>query len=182
MLGDGTAIGDALGVALTRLENPKRTLDGHRAGAFVVLLTDGDDNSSRLTPTEAAQIAWQRGIPIFTIGAGLEGYVPFPKFDDHGRRIGTEVMMSTLDQMALTYVAEMTGGRYYRATGARSLADAIQEIDRRKKIEFFVQRTEIVTELFPWVAVIGMAVFGLAFVGRPPGLPRQPLVRTLPVP
>ena len=177
LVGDGTAIGDALGVALTRLENPKRTVDGHRAGAFVMLLTDGDNNSGLMSPFEAAEIARTRGISVFTIGAGLDGQVPFPKFDDAGRRIGTEMMMSTLDQMSLTYIAQMTSGKYYRATGRRSMANAIEQIDRRKKIEFYVQRSEVVTELFPWSAVMGMAAFGLAFVGRPLWSPRSPVAR-----
>ncbi len=174
LVGDGTAIGDALGVALTRLENPRRIVDGHRAGAFVVLLTDGDSNSGVLTPYDAAEIARTRGIAIFTIGAGVDGYVPFPTFDAHGQRIGTETMMSTLDQMSLTCIAQMTGGRYYRATGMRSMANAIEQIDRIRKIDFLVRRTAITTELFPWAAVAGMAAFGAAFVSRPRGISRFP--------
>jgi len=167
LIGDGTAIGDALGLALTRLENPRRTFDGRRAGAFVILLTDGDNNGGALAPIDAAEVARIRGIPIFTIGAGIDGYVPYPKFDDHGQQIGTETMLSTLDQMSLTYIAQMTNGRYYRATGRRSMANAIEQIDQRKKIEFYVQRSEVITELFPWAAVAGIAVFGLAIAGRP---------------
>jgi Ca-activated chloride channel family protein len=167
LVGDGTAIGDALGVALNRLENPSRTVDGHRAGAFVMLLTDGDNNGGQLSPLEAAEIARTRRIPVFTIGAGLDGNVPFPKFDERGQRIGTEMMMSTLDQMSLVYIAEMTSGKYYRAAGTRSMANAIEQIDRRRKIEFYVQRRELITELFPWIAIVGMTAFGLAFINRP---------------
>jgi Ca-activated chloride channel family protein len=181
LVGDGTAIGDALGVALTRLENPKRTVDGHRAGAFVVLLTDGDSNCGVLTPYDAAEIARTRGISIFTIGAGVDGYVPFPTFDAHGRRIGTETMLSTLDQMSLTYLAQMTGGKYYRATGMRSMANAIEQIDRIRKIEFLLLRTENITELFPWIAVAGVTAFGAAFVNRPARPPRPPAARALAV-
>jgi Ca-activated chloride channel family protein len=164
-------------LALTRLENPQRTVDGHRAGAFVMLLTDGDNNSGLLSPLEAAEIARTRRISIFTIGAGLDGYVPFPTFDNRGQRIGTEMMMSTLDQMSLVYIAEMTSGKYYRAAGTRSMANAIEQIDRRRKIEFYVQRHEIITELFPWAAMAGMAAFGVAFVTRPLRPPRRPLAR-----
>src|SRR3954462_7920460 len=88
MIEDGTAIGDGLGVSLTRLEQAKRESGGKRQGAFVVLLTDGANNRGALTPQQATDLAKSRGIPVYTIGAGQDGLVPFPVFDDKGRKIG----------------------------------------------------------------------------------------------
>ena len=82
LITDGTAIGDALGVALTRLDQSKREQDGRRKGAFIVLLTDGANNMGALTPVQSAQLAKARGVPIYTIGAGKDGLVPYPNFDD----------------------------------------------------------------------------------------------------
>src|ERR1039457_6067630 len=88
LIEDGTAIGDALGVALARLDQSKQEANGKRKGAFIVLLTDGANNMGLITPTQSAQLAKARGIPIYTIGAGKDGLVPFPVFDDTGKKIG----------------------------------------------------------------------------------------------
>src|SRR5690606_10808786 len=81
LIEDGTAIGDGLGVALSRLEQRDRMEDEHRQGAFVILLTDGANNRGALAPPAAAEIAQSRSIPVFTIGAGRNGLVPFPRMD-----------------------------------------------------------------------------------------------------
>jgi Ca-activated chloride channel family protein len=86
LIEDGTAIGDGLGVSLTRLEQAKRESGGKRQGAFIVLLTDGANNRGALTPAQATELAKSRGIPVYTIGAGQDGLVPFPVFDDKGRK------------------------------------------------------------------------------------------------
>ncbi len=109
MLENGTAIGDGLGVALTRLEQAKRESGGQRQGAFVVLLTDGVNNSGALTPEQATAIAKSRNIPVYTIGAGKDGYVPMPVFDANNRRIGRRMVMSDLDEGALRVISEQTG-------------------------------------------------------------------------
>ncbi|HEX2862038.1 MAG TPA: VWA domain-containing protein, partial [Lacunisphaera sp.] len=88
MIEDGTAIGDGLGVALTRLEQARREEGAKRKGAFVVLMTDGANNRGVLTPDQATGIARSRGIPVYTIGAGRDGLVPMPVFDDNGNKIG----------------------------------------------------------------------------------------------
>src|SRR3954470_20862343 len=64
MIEDGTAIGDGLGVALTRLEQAKRDRAGKRIGAFIVLLTDGANNRGSLQPAQAAEVAKARSIPV----------------------------------------------------------------------------------------------------------------------
>jgi Ca-activated chloride channel family protein len=69
MIEDGTAIGDGIGVALTRLEQAKRDSGGKRMGAFIVLLTDGANNRGTLAPQQAADLAKARGVPVYTIGA-----------------------------------------------------------------------------------------------------------------
>src|SRR6185436_8195107 len=66
LIEDGTAIGDGLGVALTRLEQAKRTAGSKRIGAFVVLLTDGANNRGSLTPAQAADLAKARSVPVYT--------------------------------------------------------------------------------------------------------------------
>lgn len=162
LIEDGTAIGDGLGVALSRLEQAKRTNDGKRAGAFVVLLTDGANNSGSLAPIAAAEIAKERAIPVYTIGAGRDGIVPMPAFDQQGNRIGTQRMRSDLDEPTLRHIAELTGGGYFRAADSNTAKRAFAAIDQNRKIKFEAKSTTITNEYFPWFTFPGAACLLLA--------------------
>jgi len=152
---DGTAIGDGLGIALTRLEQAARAKDGQRLGAFVVLLTDGANNRGSLHPMQAAEIAQSRRIPVYTIGAGKEGYVRIPV----GRKAdGTPVydrQFSQLDEGLLRTIASQTGGSFFRADEVSTVEAAFKAIDRAQKIEFQARSHLLTTELFPWFAAPG---------------------------
>lgn len=169
LIEDGTAIGDGLGVALTRLEQAQRESGGRRQGAFVVLLTDGANNRGALTPPQAAEIAKARGIPVYTIGAGRDGIVPFPVFDEQGNKIGMRRLLSDLDESALRDIATATGGRYFRAADQDTIAAAFNAIDQAKKIEFQAKSYLVTTELFHWPAAPGLLALVLgALFARPP--------------
>jgi len=160
LIEDGTAIGDALGVAITRLDQAKQEASGKRKGAFIVLLTDGANNMGLITPTQSAQLAKARGIPIYTIGAGKDGLVPFPVFDDAGKKIGYRRIAADLDEGALRAIAETTGGRFFRAAETGTVESAFEAIDSSQKIEFQAKSYLLTTELFPWLAAPGLALFG----------------------
>lgn len=170
---DGTAIGDGLGLALTRLDQARREEQGRRQGAFVVLLTDGANNRGALAPDQAAAIAKSRAIPVYTIGAGMNGIVPMPVFDDKGNKIGLRRMVSDLDEDALRGIAETTGGHYFRAADSDTIKGAFDAIDRARKIEFQAKSYLVTTELFYWFAVPGLLAL---FLGA--GLTRRPSGRT----
>jgi Ca-activated chloride channel family protein len=163
MIEDNTAVGDGLGVALTRLEQSKRDSDGRRMGAFVVLMTDGKSHTGALTPSQAAEIAKSRGIPVYTIGAGRDGFVPFPEMDNDGRPTGRYGRrMSDLDEGTLRQIANTTNGRYFRADDIRTTENAFAAIDRAQKIEFQAKSYLLTTELFHWPAIPGLALLTLA--------------------
>jgi Ca-activated chloride channel family protein len=162
MIEDGTAIGDGLGVALTRLEQAKRESGGKRQGAFVVLLTDGSNNRGTLAPTQAAELAKSRGVPVYTIGAGQVGYVHFPIFDNSGRKVGYRRVASDLDEDALRNIAETTGGHFFRSTDTKTIESAFKAIDKAQKIEFQAKSYLITTELFIWPATPGLFALLLA--------------------
>ncbi len=161
LIEDGTAIGDGLGVALTRLEQKSRAEGGRRLGAFVVLLTDGANNRGTMTPEQAAEIAKSRSIPVYTIGAGREGSVPYPVFDQAGNRIGSRRVPSDLDEPALREIAARTGGKYFRADDVRTVEGAFAAIDSARKIEFQAKSYLITTELF-WIPAVAGAGLLLA--------------------
>jgi Ca-activated chloride channel homolog len=163
LIEDGTAIGDGLGVALTRLEQAGREEGNRRQGAFVILLTDGANNRGALSPAQAAELARNRGIPVYTIGAGRDGFVPFPVKDpETGRTLGYRHVMSDLDENTLREIAATTGGRYFRADDRRTIESAYAAIDAAKKIEFQAKSYLLADELFAWFAVPGAVALLLA--------------------
>jgi Ca-activated chloride channel family protein len=173
MIEDGTAIGDGLGVALTRLEQAKRDDGGKRKGAFVVLMTDGANNRGVLTPEQATDIAKARGIPVYTIGAGRDGLVPMPVFDDNGNKIGYRRAISDLDEGQLRGMADATGGKFFRAFDLDTTEKAFAAIDAAQKIEFQAKSYLLTTELFHWFAIPGAVLLFLgALAALPPALPR----------
>ncbi|RRJ99700.1 VWA domain-containing protein [Geminisphaera colitermitum] len=164
LIEDGTAIGDGLGVALSRLEQATHTENGRRAGAFIILLTDGANNRGALTPAQAAAIAKSRGIPVYTIGVGTNDPrgIPYPVFDDNGQKLGYRRVRSDLDENSLRYIATETGGRYYRADHTGTVEAAFKSIDEARKIEYQAKSHILATELFPWPAIPGAALVLLA--------------------
>jgi len=134
LMEDGTAIGDGLGVALSRLEHAKPPAgDGPAAPAlaqekpthgFVILLSDGGNNKGLLKPKQSAAIAKARGITVYTIGAGKDGSAPFPIFDEMGAKIGYRRILADLDEPALKDVAETTGGQYFRVDNTEAVTNS----------------------------------------------------------
>jgi Ca-activated chloride channel family protein len=168
LIKDGTAIGDALGVALTRLDQSGRVTGGKRKGAFIVLLTDGANNMGSISPMQSAQLAKARGIPIYTIGAGRDGLVPYPNFDENGKKVSYSWIAADLDEDALRDIAQTTGGKFFRAADTGTIESAFQSIDSTEKIEFQAKSYLLTTELFSWLAVPGLALFGAgAWLSRP---------------
>jgi len=154
LIEDGTAIGDGLGVALTRLEQAKHEVEGKRLGAFVVLLTDGANNRGALQPMDAARLAQSRGIPVYTIGAGQTGLVPYPVMNGN-TRVSTRYLPSDIDEETLRDIADLTGGRFFRAMDTGTVEDAFSAIDEAEKIDFESRVFLLTSELFAWFAVPG---------------------------
>lgn len=160
-----TAIGDALGVALSRLEQGGRDAGGTREGAFIVLLTDGANNAGALDPRQSADLARQRGITIYTIGAGRDGYVPVPVFDTAGNIITYQRRLSDLDESLLREIAADTGGAFFRADDSTTIESAFAAINRAEKIEFETRSFVLTDEIYPRAVIPGLVFLGLASLG-----------------
>ncbi|MCU0793770.1 MAG: VWA domain-containing protein [Opitutaceae bacterium] len=171
LIEDGTAIGDGLGLALTRLARARADAgsDAPRAGSFVILLTDGANNRGQLAPAQAAALAKSQGVPVYTIGVGRDGLVPFPVIDESGRRVGTRNVPSDLDTAALRELAQTTGGKFFRADDPAAATEAFAAIDRAQKITFDQTTRILATELFAWPASAG----GLLLLCALPALLRR---------
>jgi Ca-activated chloride channel family protein len=177
MLEDGTAIGDGLGIALTNLESDRDDSEA-AVGQFIILLTDGANTSGSLTPPQSTSIARFRKVPVYTIGAGRAGMVPFPIFNDAGIRIGTRQFPSAIDIDALKIMAGETGGRYTEADDNQALTAAFQSIDAARKTEFSVRTRTVTTELFAWplgAALLALLIAAPVWRRRKGGLQASPV-------
>jgi Ca-activated chloride channel family protein len=122
VLEDGTAIGDAIGTSVNRLR------DSDTKSKVIVLITDGDNNSGRISPMDAAATAKSLRIPVFTILVGRGGKVPFPAGQDlWGNTAWREMEIPTNPQL-LKDIAVTTGGEFYRATDRASLAEGLVKV------------------------------------------------------
>ncbi len=129
MAGDGTAIGDALGVSINRLKD----LDSK--SRIVILLTDGRSNVGQLEPAQAAAIARAEGVKVYTIGVGTAGK-PAP-FKVKGLFGMTQTVKKRvdLDEATLRMIAEATGGAYFNAGDVDTLQkvyDTINELEKTR--------------------------------------------------
>ena len=147
----GTAIGNGLATAISRLR------ESDAKSKVVILLTDGVNNRGEITPITAAEIAKAQNIRVYTIGVGTEGMAPYPAVDMFGNITFVKQKVE-IDEKTLTAMAEMTGGRYFRATDNAKLKAIYDEINQLEKSK--VEVTEHLSyheQFLAWVlAALGL--------------------------
>lgn len=148
---DQTAIGDALATALNQLREVKSK------SKIIILMTDGQNNSGKLDPLTAAQAAQALGVKVYTIGIGLRGTAPMPVFMG-GQKVGYQQVPVDVDEDTLQKIADMTGGKYYRADNAKRFEQIYAEIDRLEKTEVVVNKFAQYEELFAWFVACGLVL------------------------
>lgn len=147
---DGTAIGMGLATGVNRIK------DGKAKSKVIILLTDGVNNSGYIQPIQAAEIAREYGIKVYTIGVGTTGDALGPV---HRRSDGQYVfglMPVEIDEDLLTNIADMTGGRYFRATTRDALEDIYTYIDSMEKTKIEVTTLRREAEMFRPFLLVGM--------------------------
>jgi Ca-activated chloride channel homolog len=151
MIEDGTAIGMALVTATNRLR------DSTAKSKVVVLLTDGDNNAGRVDPVTAANLAGAVGVRVHTIGVGSDGpaYVPVKN-----PLLGTQLVRQyfRLDEQSLKSIADATGGKYYRATDAKSLETVFEDIDKLEKSPYEIKTFTDFTDRYPIALAIALVL------------------------
>lgn len=160
ILEDGTAIGMGLATAVNRLK------DSEAKSKVVILLTDGVNNAGYIKPITAAEIAREFDVKVYTIGVGSTGdaYMPVGRRSD-----GSFVLQLTrveIDEALMQKIAEMTNGKYFRATSAESLANIYAEIDQLEKTEMDITTIKRHSEEFYYFAFWGLLFLVLEVLMR----------------
>ncbi|KJZ35063.1 MULTISPECIES: VWA domain-containing protein [Pseudomonas] len=148
MAGPNTAIGDAIGLSLKLLEQ------AHEPEKVLILLTDGNDTSSAITPDHAAAMAAAKGVVIHTIGIG-----------DPNASGEAKVNLQGLQQ-----IAEATGGKFFRAEDRNALNQVYSTLDKLTPHQVKTLSHQPKKDLFWWPlgAAIGLlALYHLGALLRP---------------
>jgi Ca-activated chloride channel family protein len=164
---DGTAIGTALATSVNRLK------DSEARSRIIILLTDGVNNRGEIDPLTAAELAKTFGIKTYTVGAGKEGYAPYP-FEDPLRGTVYQDVLVEIDEETLQKIADITGGKYFRATDAESLVEVYKEIDTMEKTEIEQKQYVQYTELAPYFLMVAFGFLMLETLLSRTRLQRNP--------
>lgn len=154
MLEDGTAIGNGLATAVSRLK------ESSAISKVIILLTDGENNRGEIAPVTAAELAKTFGIRVYTVGVGTIGTAPYPLQTPFGVQVrDVEVK---IDEATLQKIAAATDGKYFRATNNNKLAEIYQEIDKLEKSKIDVKEFSKREEEFMKYALFGALLLILA--------------------
>ncbi|MCC9609049.1 VWA domain-containing protein [Blastopirellula sp. JC732] len=136
MAGPRTALGDAIGLGVNLFESSKAP------AKTIIALTDGNDTKSAVPPVEAARVAAQRDIKIYTVAIGDP----------------TTAGEDKLDEQALKDVAQATGGSYYFAADRNSLAGIYDQLDKIESHKVSTVSHRPRHDLFPWFVGAALAI------------------------
>lgn len=147
----GTAIGMGLATSVNRLKDSKAV------SKVIILLTDGVNNSGFIDPKIASELAVEYGIKTYTIGLGTNGMALSPIAIKPNGTFQYGRVQVEIDETLLKEIAEVTGGKYFRATNNKKLQEIYKEIDKLEKTDVeefkFTQYEEMFRPLV-WLAGI----------------------------
>ena len=164
---DGTAIGSALAASVNRLRLTQAK------SKVVILLTDGVNNTGKISPLAAAEAAKAMGVKVYTIGVGVRGEAPLPVRDAAGNWHVVTAKVD-VDEKTLQAIADGTGGKFYRATDTDSLQRIYEQINRLEKTAQTVQKFEHTEELYPYALIPALGILGLSLLLQQTRLRRLP--------
>ncbi|GBU08055.1 aerotolerance protein BatA [Bacteroidales bacterium] len=166
MIEDGTAIGHGLATSVQRLK------ESQAKSKVIILLTDGSNNRGEISPVTAAEIARTFGVRVYTVAVGTKGTAPYPFQTAMG--IQYQNVPVEIDEQTLTKIADITGGKYFRATNNKALKEIYQEIDLLEKTKISVQEYSKKQEEYLLFALIALLILLLEI------LLRNTLLRNIP--
>lgn len=140
----GTAIGMGLGTSVNRLKDSKAK------SKVIILLTDGVNNSGAMNPKIASELAVEFGIKTYTIGLGTNGMALSPIGIKQNGQFQYGRVKVEIDEALLKEIADVTGGKYFRATNNKKLAEIYDEINKLEKTEIEEFKFYNYEEKFRW--------------------------------
>lgn len=154
LAGEKTAIGDAIGLAIKQF---KRSPEQEHV---LILMTDGANTAGVVSPQEAASLAAQEGLKIYTVGIGSE--------QNMRNSFGFSLPMpgTDLDERTLKAIAEKTGGRYFRARDVQEFQQIYTLLDQLEPVEKDAERWYPQEELFRWPLSLALILLGLFMLYR----------------
>lgn len=155
---DGTAIGDGLATAVSRIKDSKAV------SKVIILLTDGDNNRGSIDPLSAGEIAKLFGIRVYTIGIGTTGLAPYPFQTPFG--IQYQNVEVKIDEVLLKQIAKNTNANYYRATSKTKLENIFKEIDKLEKSKIDVTEFHRKTEEFLYFILLAALLLAIEILLR----------------
>ena len=165
--GGSTAIGSGLSTAINRLRELKSK------SRIIILMTDGRNNAGKVAPRTVAEAAKALGVKVYAIGVGKRGESRRPRLDRNGQPVqdffGRKIYdpdPEDLDEDVLQEIAQMTGGKYYRADNSQRFQAIYAEIDKLEKTEAEVKKFSHHDELFAWVISPGLGLLLLEVLLR----------------
>jgi Ca-activated chloride channel family protein len=157
LLPDGTAIGMGITYGTFLFSNSTSKTK------IMVLLTDGRNNAGNIDPETAAKNALDAGIKIYAIGIGKRGEVPYPVQSAFGITRYVNANFEINDE-ALTKIADLTGGEYFRATSGEALKDIYERIDKMEKTTFKVEKISKYNERLHLALIPALILFMIIFI------------------
>ena len=145
--GPQTAIGDAIGLAIKELRQRERTTGAPMHQSVLILLTDGGNDAGVIPPLEAARLAAQTGLRIFTIGVGAE---------EEPSLFGMTTGNTDLDVGLLKQIASITGGEFFRASNPQALQAVYRRIDQLEPTAGRKQWLRPAAEWFTWPLALAL--------------------------
>jgi Ca-activated chloride channel family protein len=154
---DGTAIGDAIMLALSRMKQESKS-------KIIILLTDGRNNMGQIDPITAAKAAQSMGVKIYTIGCGTATGKSLYIIDDPfwGKR--QVYLPQDLDEPTLIQIADITNGKYFNVTTKEKMFAVFKEIDKLEKTEIKVKEYKEYKYLYQIFVVLAFICFITRFV------------------
>lgn len=154
LVGEQTAIGDAIGLAVKRFEQKEES------NKVLILLTDGQNTAGNITPQQAKELAVSKGITIYTIGVGADKMLINSFFGS--RQINPS---QELDEGMLTDLAKSTGGQYFRARDAQELEAIYKTLDKLEPIQGESRKMRPLTALFYYPLALALLLSVLPALG-----------------
>lgn len=159
LAGEKTAIGDAIGLAIKRLAKVEKN------SRVLILLTDGANTAGEVTPIKAAQLAAEQNLKIYTIGVGADEMIQQSFFGS--RKVNPS---AELDEKTLRYIAEHTGGQYFRARDTQELKGIYRHLDKLEPAEQETETLRPEQALYYWFLAASLLMASLVVLLRNLGI------------